>query len=147
MWPALSEMQVMRHAHLHANSPYACWTERCVMRLDAALQIIAHKAKGDSGSTKQPSKSGPATKKRKAALEDEDEGEEPASKSKAEPRTSKTIEKVKCICKAATIKIPPSMYVKSKSLTEVEADMQALLAKHELSLDSSTHDISKAAAR
>lgn len=115
----------------------------------AELQIIEHKAskksKGASDSKKQTFKSAPAAKKQKASADDD--GEESPSKQKAEPRTSKTIEKVKQICKAATIKIPPSIYVKSKSLDQVEADMADLLAKHGLSLGSASSDISKAATR
>jgi hypothetical protein len=123
------------------------------------MQIIAHQASKQakaSSVTKLDAASAPAKKKQKAAaqqeieqqeIEQQEDGQDTSPQAKAQPRTSKTIDKVKRICKAATIKIPPSMYVKSKSLTEVESDMEALLSKHGLSLDSSSHEISKAAAR
>ena len=120
-------------------------------------QIIAHQAAKHAkaaSDTKQLSASAPAKKKRKAAAQEDEqdadkEGYEADQhpKPKSQPRSSNTIDKVKRICKAATVKIPPSMYVKSKSLAEVEADMEGLLRKHGLSLESSPHDISKAAAR
>jgi len=123
------------------------------------MQIIAHQASKQakaSSVTKLDAASAPAKKKQKAAaqqeieqqeIEQQEDGKDTSPQAKAQPRTSKTIDKVKRICKAATIKIPPSMYVKSKSLTEVESDMEALLSKHGLCLDSSSHEISKAAAR
>jgi len=123
------------------------------------MQIIAHQASKQakaSSVTKLDAASAPAKKKQKAAaqqeieqqeIEQQEDGQDTSPQAKAQPRTSKTIDKVKRICKAATIKIPPSMYVKSKSLTEVESDMEALLSKHGLCLDSSSHEISKAAAR
>ncbi len=128
------------------------------------MQIIAHQASKQANAssvTKLDAASAPAKKKQKAAaqqeieqqeieqqeIEQQEDGKDTSPQAKAQPRTSKTIDKVKRICKAATIKIPPSMYVKSKSLTEVESDMEALLSKHGLSLDSSSHEISKAAAR
>lgn len=123
------------------------------------MQIIAHQASKQANAssvTKLDAASAPAKKKQKAAaqqeieqqeIEQQEDGQDTSPQAKAQPRTSKTIDKVKRICKAATIKIPPSMYVKSKSLTEVESDMEALLSKHGLSLDSSSHEISKAAAR
>jgi len=123
------------------------------------MQIIAHQASKQANAssvTKLDAASAPAKKKQKAAaqqeieqqeIEQQEDGQDTSPQAKAQPRTSKTIDKVKRICKAATIKIPPSMYVKSKSLTEVESDMEALLSKHGLCLDSSSHEISKAAAR
>lgn len=117
----------------------------------AHMQIVAHQAFKQakaSSVTEMDAASAPAKKKQKAAAQQEIEQQEDTSpQAKAQPRTSKIIDKVKRICKAATIKIPPSMYVKSKSLAEVESDMKALLSKHGLSLDSSSHEISKAAAR
>ena len=120
----------------------------------APMQIIAHQASKQAKTTsvtKLDAASAPPKKKQKAAAQQESEQQEDekdaSPQAKAQPRTSKTIDKVKQICKAATIKIPPSMYVKSKSLAEVESDMEALLSKHGLSLDSSSHEISKAAAR
>ncbi len=125
------------------------------------MQIIAHQASKQANAssvTKLDAASAPAKKKQKAAaqqeieqqeieqqeIEQQEDGKDTSPQAKAQPRTSKTIDKVKRICKAATIKIPPSMYVKSKSL---ESDMEALLSKHGLCLDSSSHEISKAAAR
>ncbi|KAL0040660.1 hypothetical protein WJX79_000885 [Trebouxia sp. C0005] len=117
-------------------------------------KIIAHQASKQakaSSVTNLDAASAPAKKKQKAAAQQESElqedGKDMSQQAKAQPRTSKTIDKVKRIAKAATIKIPPSMYVKSKSLDEVESDMEALLSKHGLSLDCSSHEISKAAAR
>lgn len=109
----------------------------------ASVQVIAHKAsKHDSkqsNGTRKSSKSAPHAKKRKAIPEDKADSSEP----KAQPRTSVTIDKVKQICKAATIKIPPSAYVKTKSVEDVERKLKDLLAKHDLSLDSSSYEIHK----
>lgn len=109
----------------------------------AAVQIIAHKAsKQDnkhSDGTRKSSETAPRAKKRKAISKDDEDGSEP----KAQPRTSVTIDKVKQICKAATIKIPPSAYVKTKSIQDVEQNLEDLLAKHGLCLDSSSHEINK----
>ncbi|DBB04206.1 TPA: hypothetical protein ACH3X1_013240 [Trebouxia sp. C0004] len=123
-----------------------------MLYISAPMQIIAHQASKQAKSvTKLDAASAPAKKKQKAAaqqeIEQQEDGEDTASQAKAQPRTSKSIDKVKQICKAATIKIPPSMYLKSKSLAEVESDMETLLSKHGLSLDASSHEISKAAAR
>lgn len=107
-------------------------------------QAEEKKTGSNSKRDKKKPKKAPAAKKHKAlAEEDDDDRAQPS----AQPRTSKTIDKVKQICKAATIKIPPSMYVKTKSLSQVEEDMKALLEKHDLSLGSSSHEISKAANR
>ncbi|KAL3139488.1 hypothetical protein ABBQ38_003812 [Trebouxia sp. C0009 RCD-2024] len=106
-------------------------------------KIIAHKAsKQDnkhSDGTRKSSETAPRAKKRKAISKDDEDGSEP----KAQPRTSVTIDKVKQICKAATIKIPPSAYVKTKSIQDVEQNLEDLLAKHGLCLDSSSHEINK----
>lgn len=125
-----------------------------MLYISAPMQIIAHQASKQakaSSVTNLDAASAPAKKKQKAAAQQESElqedGKDMSQQAKAQPRTSKTIDKVKRIAKAATIKIPPSMYVKSKSLDEVESDMEALLSKHGLSLDCSSHEISKAAAR
>lgn len=116
----------------------------CVLTPRHSVQIIANKAtkqdRKQSEVKRKPSKTVPVAKKRKATSEDE---EEP----KAQPRTSKTIDKVKQICKAATIKIPPSAYVKTKSVQDIEDNMIDLLAKYGLSLDSSSHEISKTCDR
>lgn len=116
----------------------------CALTPQHFIQIIANKAtkqdRQQSEGKQKPSKTAPVAKKRKATHEDE---EEP----KAQPRTSKTIDKVKQICKAATIKIPPSAYVKTKSVKDIEDNMRDLLAKYGLSLDSSPHDISKTCDR
>ena len=112
-------------------------------QVPAAVQIIAHKAsKHDnkrSDGTRNSSETAPRAKKRKAIPKDEEDGSEP----KPQPRTSVTIDKVKQICKAATIKIPPSAYVKTKSVQDVEQNLRDLLAKHGLSLDSSAYEINK----
>lgn len=107
------------------------------------VQIIANKAsKQDRKQTEgkqKPLSTVPAAKKRKAISEDEEECSDP----KAQPRTSKTIDKIKQICKAATIKIPPSAYVKTKSVDDIENNMRDLLDKYGLSLGSSSNEISK----
>lgn len=108
-----------------------------------SVQIIASKAfkqhRKQSEGERKPPKTVPAAKKRKAIPEDEEECSEP----KAQPRTSGTIDKVKQICKAATIKIPPSAYVKTKSVDDIENNMKDLLDKYGLSLDSSSNEISR----
>ena len=45
---------------------------------------------------------------------------------------SRKVEKLRGICKAATITIPPSLYVKNKGDDELAAALEALLEKHEL---------------
>lgn len=119
----------------------------CVLTPQRAFQIIANKAnkqdRKQSEGKGKPSKTVLIAKKRKATSEDEEDCREP----KAQPRTSKTIDKVKQICKAATIKIPPSAYVKTKSVKDIEDNMIDLLAKYGLSLDSSSHEISKTCDR
>lgn len=113
------------------------------------MQIIAHKASKQNNKHLDGTRKSSETathvraKKRTAIPKDEENGSEP----KAQPRTSVTIDKVKQICKAATIKIPPSAYVKTKSVQDVEQNLEGLLAKHGLSLDSSSHEINKARDR
>lgn len=115
--------------------------------MSAFKQIIAHKAakqeKKQPDGKKQVSKIAPAAKKRKKVSEDGEDRSQP----KAQPRASPTIDKAKQICKAATIKVPPSVYVKTKTLQDIENNLSELLAKHDLSLDSSTHEISRARER
>lgn len=108
------------------------------------VQVIANKAskqhrKQQLEDNRKPLSRVPAAKKRKAISEDEEE----CTELKAQPRTSETIDKVKQICRAATIKIPPSAYVKTKSVDDIENNMRDLLDKYGLSLDSTSSDISK----
>ena len=109
------------------------------------MQIVAHKAskQGKQDANRQSSATVKGNKKRKSAPVEKEEGSQP----KAKTRSSKVIDKAKQICKAATVKISPSMFLKTKSLEDIEHDMLALLAKHSLSLESSPHDISRARDR
>lgn len=113
------------------------------------MQVIAKQ----SDQNNNPDEQGSPEKKRKAsASTEQDTKKKKWKKSKAEPepvaaaapaRSSKTIDQAKRICKQATIKIPPTTYAKSKSLAELEADLEDLLSKHGLSLDASSQYIEK----
>lgn len=55
----------------------------------------------------------------------------------AAPRQySKAVERMRAVCRAATITIPPSLYVKNKSNEALEEALGALLSKHGLSENS-----------
>ena len=61
----------------------------------------------------------------------------PPARSAAGPRQySRKVEKLRTICKNATITIPPSLYVKNKGEDELAAALQALLEKHDLDINS-----------
>ena len=61
----------------------------------------------------------------------------PPARSAAGPRQySRKVEKLRSICKAATITIPPSLYVKNKGEDELAAALEALLEKHDLDINS-----------
>lgn len=49
---------------------------------------------------------------------------------------SRTVEKLRGICKAATITIPPSLYVKNKSDEDLQAALEELLGRHGLDANS-----------
>ena len=49
---------------------------------------------------------------------------------------SRTVEKLRSICRAATITIAPTVYVKNKSDAEMQAALEALLDKHGLDVHS-----------
>lgn len=51
------------------------------------------------------------------------------------------VQKLKRICKAATITIPPSVYTRVKEERDVVERLTAVLEKHGLSQDSSLDDI------
>lgn len=56
---------------------------------------------------------------------------------RAGPRQySKRVEKMRSVCKAATITIPPSLYSRNKEEGALEAALEELLAKHGLDADS-----------
>ena len=53
------------------------------------------------------------------------------------------VQRLKRICKAATIAIPPSIYVRVTSEQDVITRLKALLSKHALARDSSPEDIAR----
>ena len=110
------------------------------------MQIVAEQ----SDQQDQQDEKRVASKKRKTDRASEHVKENTKKRSKPElitaaapARTSKVIDQAKRICKQASIKIPPSTYAKTKSLTEVEAEFESLLNKHGLSLDATSHFIEK----
>lgn len=57
---------------------------------------------------------------------------------------SKRVEKLRTLCKQATITIPPTLYVKNKSDDELAAALEALLEKHGLSAGSGPNEVARA---
>ena len=118
--------------------------------LVACAQIVAQQPDAADGEEQLES---PAKKhKKSSSAKQENKKKAHAADAKlatvtAPARTSSIIDQAKHICKQATVKIPPSTYAKSKSLAEVEADLEALLEKHGLSLDSSSQYIEKVRRR
>lgn len=55
----------------------------------------------------------------------------------------KDVEKLRGICRQATIPIPPSLYVKNKSDAELALALEALLSKHDLSSSSGPRDVAR----
>lgn len=91
---------------------------------------------GSSGS-ESDDEEGSASKKRKG-------GVSTSAAPKAAPRTyTKKVERIRSLCRQATITIPPNIYSKNKTDKELEAAMEALLSKHGLSANSGQHDVAK----
>lgn len=61
--------------------------------------------------------------------------------------SSKSISKAKKVLKEASIRIPPNIYKKNKTLVELESALEALLEKHGLSFNSSKKIIRKVKKR
>lgn len=61
--------------------------------------------------------------------------------------SSKSISKAKKVLKEASIRIPPNIYKKNKTLVELESALEALLEKHGLSINSSKKIIRKVKKR
>lgn len=86
---------------------------------------------GEDGRAKPPRTGKPST--------------EAAPAKAAGPRQySKCVEKLRTLCKQATITIPPTLYVKNKSDGELTAALEALLAKHGLSAGSGPNEVARA---
>lgn len=67
---------------------------------------------------------------------------------KAGPRVfSKKVDKLRTMCRQATITIGPSIYVKNKTDAALEAALKALLEKHDLSEHSGPHEVARAKQR
>ena len=87
-------------------------------------------SESDDGDEKAP-------KKRKSP------GDKPAP-AKAGPRVySSKVERIKSMCRQATITIPPNIYSKNKTDPELEAAMDALLSKHGLTAKSGATEVAK----
>ena len=72
-------------------------------------------------------------------------GKEAAAAKGTGPRQySKHVEKLRTLCKQATITIPPTLYVKNKSDGERTAALEALRDKHGLSSGSGPNDVARA---
>jgi hypothetical protein len=76
-------------------------------------------------------------KRRKVEAEEGMENEMPEKVAKmAQSTSSKMVEKLKGICKQATITIPPNVYVKNKTNIELETALEELLCNNGLSAHS-----------
>ena len=115
------------------------------------MQLIAKSSKGndadDGGAPK-------AQRKKQRAADEEGKakpsragksGKEVApAKGTGARQYSKHVEKLRTLCKHATITIPPTLYVKNKGDGELTAALEALLDKHGLSAGSGPNDVTRA---
>jgi hypothetical protein len=64
--------------------------------------------------------------------------------SKAAARTySKKVDRMRSLCRQATITIPPNIYVKNKTDKELEAAFEALLEKNGLEANAGANEVAK----
>lgn len=104
------------------------------------------KRKHSSSSKKEKKNKDDKKKKTKKSSRKEEPKPKPSSASR--PRKhGKRVEKLKTICRSATITIPPTLYVKNKAESELEAALEALLDKHNLTISSGAAEIGKAKQR
>ena len=67
---------------------------------------------------------------------------------KAAPRTyTKKVERMRNLCRQATITVPPNIYVKNKTDKELEAAFEALLNKNGLGADAGANEVAKVKAQ
>lgn len=85
-------------------------------------------------------------KKRKSI--DSDEGKDSDGAKKAGPRMySARVNRLRTLCKSATITIPPNIYSKNKTDDELAEALEKLLDKNGLRPNASSHDIARVKAR
>jgi len=60
---------------------------------------------------------------------------------------SKKVDRMRSLCRQATITIPPNIYVKNKSDQELEAAFKALLEKNGLEANAGAHEVAKVKAQ
>jgi hypothetical protein len=97
-------------------------------------------AASDSGSDSEEEEEKKSSKKRKS--------NSPKTAPKASARTySKKVDRMRSLCRQATITIPPNIYVKNKTDKELEAAFEALLEKNGLSADAGANEVAKVKAQ
>ncbi|PRW59758.1 ferrous iron transporter A [Chlorella sorokiniana] len=92
----------------------------------------------DEGRAKKQRKKGGAAKPAKRQKR-----EEKAAKPSGPRQYGKRVEKLRSVCRAATITIPPSLYSRNKEEGALEAALEELLAKHGLDADSGERAIAQ----
>lgn len=98
-------------------------------------------AASDSGSDSEEEKK-KSSKKRKSS------SPKIATASKAAARTySKKVDRMRSLCRQATITIPPNIYVKNKTDRELEAAFEALLEKNGLEANAGANEVAKVKAQ
>jgi hypothetical protein len=112
----------------------------------AAEEPEEEEAASDSGSDseeEEEEKGKKSSKKRKSS------SPKPAAAApKAAARTySKKVDRMRNMCRQATITVPPNIYVKNKTDKELEAAFEALLEKNGLSSDAGANEIAKTKAQ
>ncbi|GIL73434.1 hypothetical protein Vretimale_17590 [Volvox reticuliferus] len=107
----------------------------------AVSDSVRESSDGDSGQERDEEEAGKSQKKRAKKTRHGSSGPvsgEGANVAKGKVVTSRAIEMMKEVCKKATIKIGPTLYVRNKTVSELENALSELLARH--GLDAHSHD-------
>eukprot|EP00887_Chlorella_sp_A99_P006169 scaffold3.g6169.t1 len=109
---------------------------------EAAAASSDDEPRGKQG--RKESRADKPRKKQRLADATEERQQKPAA---APWQYSRQVEKLRALCKAATITIPPATYVKNKDNASLEQALEALLEKHGLSADAGEKQVAKAKQR